>query len=157
MWKVFLLCNSLLTIFLHCVKSVQIRSHFWSAFSCIRTKYRKIRTRNNFVFGQFSRSVSFPIFFASNFFHLFWIFEYCTGYIIFRVLLFFVHFSVLSYTAWKASKYGVISGPHFPIFGLNTGKYGPEITPYLDTFHAVIVIKIFFIFDIDNMFFYKKI
>ena len=28
------------------------------------------------------------------------------------------------------SKYGVISGP-------NTGKYGPEITPYLDTFHAV--------------------
>ena len=35
------------------------------------------------------------------------------------------------------SKYGVISGPHFPVFGLNTGKYGPEITPYLDTFHAV--------------------
>ena len=35
------------------------------------------------------------------------------------------------------SKYGVISGPYFPIFGLNTGKYGPEITPYLDTFHAV--------------------
>ena len=28
------------------------------------------------------------------------------------------------------SKHGVISGP-------NTGKYGPEITPYLDTFHAV--------------------
>ena len=37
----------------------------------------------------------------------------------------------------KMSKYGVISGPHFPVFGLNTGKYGPEITPYLDTFHAV--------------------
>ena len=35
-------------------------------------------------------------------------------------------------------KYGVISGPHFPVFGLNTGKYGPEITPFLDTFHAVI-------------------
>ena len=28
------------------------------------------------------------------------------------------------------SKYEVISGP-------NTGKYEPEITPYLDTFHAV--------------------
>ena len=27
-------------------------------------------------------------------------------------------------TAWKVSKYGVISGPI-------TGKYGPEITPYL--------------------------
>ena len=23
------------------------------------------------------------------------------------------------------------------IFSQNTGKYGPEITPYLDTFHAV--------------------
>ena len=33
------------------------------------------------------------------------------------------------------SKYGVISGPYFPVFGPNTGKYGPEITPYLDTFH----------------------
>ena len=37
------------------------------------------------------------------------------------------------------SKYEVFSGPYFPVFGLNTGKYGPEITPYLDTFHAVIV------------------
>ena len=36
----------------------------------------------------------------------------------------------MTITAWKVSKYGVISGP-------NTGKYGPEITPYLDTFHAV--------------------
>ena len=25
-------------------------------------------------------------------------------------------------TAWKVSKYGVISGSCFPIFGLNTGK-----------------------------------
>ena len=25
----------------HCMKSVQIRSYFWSVFSCIRTKYRK--------------------------------------------------------------------------------------------------------------------
>ena len=36
------------------------------------------------------------------------------------------------------SKYGVFSGPYFPVFGLNTGKYGPEKTPYLDTFHAVV-------------------
>ena len=35
------------------------------------------------------------------------------------------------------SKYGVISGPYFPVFGLNTGKYGPERTPDLNTFHAV--------------------
>ena len=40
-------------------------------------------------------------------------------------------------TAWKVSKYRVISGPYFPVFSPNTGKYGPEITPYLDIFHAV--------------------
>ena len=34
-------------------------------------------------------------------------------------------------------KYGVLSGLYFPVFGLNTGKYGPEKTPYLDTFHVV--------------------
>ena len=34
-------------------------------------------------------------------------------------------------------KYGVISGTYFPVFSPNTGKYGPEITPYLDTFHVV--------------------
>ena len=57
---------------LHRVKSFQIRSIFWSLFSCIRTEYRdllrkspysgiqfeytKIRTRKNSVFGHFSRS-----------------------------------------------------------------------------------------------------
>ena len=36
------------------------------------------------------------------------------------------------------SKCGVFSGPYFPALGLNTERYyGPEITPYLDTFHAV--------------------
>ena len=40
-------------------------------------------------------------------------------------------------TAWKVSKYGVFSGPYLPVFSLNTGKYGPEKTPYLGTFHAV--------------------
>ena len=39
-------------------ESVQIESFFWSLFSCIRTKYRKIRTRKNSVFGHFSRSVN---------------------------------------------------------------------------------------------------
>ena len=59
----------------HCVKSVQILSNFWSAFSRIRTEYgeilrisplslriqsecRKIRTRNYSVFGHFSRSAT---------------------------------------------------------------------------------------------------
>ena len=42
----------------HCVKSVHIRSFFGSVFSCIRTEYRKIRTRKNSVFGHFSRSAN---------------------------------------------------------------------------------------------------
>ena len=49
--------------------------------------------------------------------------------------------STIVFTVWEVSKYGVISGPYFPVLGLNTntyeGKYRPEITPYLDTFHAV--------------------
>ena len=45
---------------LHCVKSVEIRSCFWSVFSCIWTEYRKIQTKNNSVFGHFSRSA--PLF-----------------------------------------------------------------------------------------------
>ena len=39
------------------------------------------------------------------------------------------------------SKYGVISAPHtkyLSVLSPNAGKYGPEITLYLDTFHAVI-------------------
>ena len=36
------------------------------------------------------------------------------------------------------SKYGVFSGPYFPVFSPNTGKYRPEKIPYLDTFHAVL-------------------
>ena len=48
---------------------------------------------------------------------------------------------MINYTVWKVSKYGVISGPYFPVFSPNTGKYEPEITPYLDTFHAVIIYK----------------
>ena len=38
----------------------------------------------------------------------------------------------ISITAWKVAKYGVISGPYFPVFG-------SEITPYLDTFQAVYI------------------
>ena len=39
------------------------------------------------------------------------------------------------YTARKASKYGVFSGPYLPVF---TGKYGPEKSLYFDTFCAVL-------------------
>ena len=46
------------------------------------------------------------------------------------------------YIAWKVSKYRVFSGPHFPVFSPNTGKYGSEKTPYLDTFQAVLIHQI---------------
>ena len=45
-------------------------------------------------------------------------------------------------TARKVSKYGVFSGPYFPVFGLNTGKYRLEKTPYLDTFYAVFLAQL---------------
>ena len=56
-----------------------------------------------------------------------------------------VNLKGISNTAWKVSQYGVISGPYFPeygeirryVFSLNTGKYGPEITPYSDTIDTV--------------------
>ena len=48
-------------------------------------------------------------------------------------LKFKVEGNVIMFTAWKVSKYGVFSGP-------NTGKYGTEKIPYLDTFRAVIAI-----------------
>ena len=35
------------------------------------------------------------------------------------------------------SKYRVYSGLYVAVFELNTGKYGPNKTPYLDTFHAM--------------------
>ena len=37
----------------------------------------------------------------------------------------------------KAPNTEFFSGLYFPVFGLSTGKYRPEKTPYLDTFHAV--------------------
>ena len=45
----------------YCVKSVQIRSYFWSVLFCIRSEYRKIRTRKNSVSGLFSHSDYFNV------------------------------------------------------------------------------------------------
>ena len=59
-------------------------------------------------------------------------------------LIMLLRIITLMITAWKVSKYGVFSGSCFPVFAVNaylvqpnTGKYGPEKTPCLDTFHAV--------------------
>ena len=47
------------TLWEHCMKSVQIRSIFWSVFSCIQSEYRKIQTRKYSVFVHFSCSGNF--------------------------------------------------------------------------------------------------
>ena len=47
------------------------------------------------------------------------------------------HYGLSLLTVWKVSKYGVFSGPYFPVFSSNTGKYGPGKTPYFDTFHTM--------------------
>ena len=49
-------------LFYHCVKSVRIRSYFWSIFSCIRTEYRKIAAWNNSVFCEFRLRNKFKLF-----------------------------------------------------------------------------------------------
>ena len=54
----------------------------------------------------------------------------------FLTLVSFFNYAPMN-TAGKNAKYGVFSGLYFPVFSPNTGKYGPEKTPYLDTFHAV--------------------
>ena len=46
-------------------------------------------------------------------------------------------------TTRKVSNYGVSCGPYSPVFGLNTRKYDPDITQYLDTFHAVCELSFF--------------
>ena len=53
------------------------------------------------------------------------------------------HFTLLIiiFIARKVSKYGVVSGPYFPVLGLKTRKYGPEKTPHLYVSHVVITSK----------------
>ena len=55
------------------------------------------------------------------------------------IIIKWIYSSFSQYTARKLPKYRAFSGPYFSVFGLNTGKYGPEKTPYLDTFHAAII------------------
>ena len=62
---------------------------------------------------------------------------------------------MMTNTAWKVSKYGVFSGPYFPVVSPNTGKSWSEKTLYLHTFHAVQVnfnTKAKYFWDIDKNF-----
>ena len=42
----------------------------------------------------------------------------------------------------KSVRIRSFSGPYFPVFPPNAGKYGPGKAPYLDTFHTVEKISI---------------
>ena len=68
-WFYHIAQSSLIVLSIHFLKCVQIRSYFWSVFSCIRTecgdlrsKSRKIRIRNNSAIGHFSCSDSYSRF-----------------------------------------------------------------------------------------------
>ena len=60
-------------------------------------------------------------------------------------------------TARKMPIYGVFSGPYFPVFGLNTGKYGPEKTPYLEIFCAVAASELDFRKNFQNSIINQKV
>ena len=81
-----------------------------------------------------------------------WLIDYQNSVRFFRlktIELYHIFFVYLVTSALREMcKYEVTSGTYFPVFGLNTeiyinifnpntGKCGPEITPYFDTFHAV--------------------
>ena len=86
---------------------VQIRSNFWSVFSRIRTEYgdlriwseyRKIRTRNNSVFGHFSRSDCLNKFFSPTTCTLF-----LSWYLFFKVGIFQSFSWTVSLNKWFAA------------------------------------------------------
>ena len=70
----------------------------------------------------------------------------------YKQLVISVNCFISSITAWKVPKYRVFLvriimysdwiRRLISVFSPNTGKYGPEKTPYLDTFHAVYVLEI---------------
>ena len=62
-------------VHLHCVKSVQLRSFFWSVFSCIRTKFLKspysVRILKNMDHKKFRIWTFFTHCYSSSFFFFF--------------------------------------------------------------------------------------
>ena len=50
---------------------------------------------------------------------------------------------IILLTAWKVFRYGIFSGPYFPLFALNTGKYRPEKTPHLATTRCILKSDVF--------------
>ena len=125
----------------HCVKSVLIRSFSGSYFPAFRlnTEIYGVSCRFNHIYWKNPYWKTW--FLGSKWCTVSYVHEYlvnqfrATGLFVYSVKTkkyrFFDVFrgSRKRPVAWKVSKYGIVSGPYFPVFGLNTGKYGPEITP----------------------------
>ena len=107
----------------------------------IQSEYRKIRTRSNFVFGHFSRSVIYTHILKVRL-KLSMVFL-CNWWSILKV---FLHLHCVKSVPIRSS-----SGPFFPAFGLNTEIYRVNLriqsklkkmrnrkSPNKDTFHAVL-------------------
>ena len=50
------------------------------------------------------------------------------------------------FTAGKVSKYGVISGPYFPLFGLNTEIYGVRVIIQIQSEYRKILARNYSVF-----------
>ena len=103
----------------------------------IQSECGRIRSRKNSVFGHFSRSEIFSNFRGVCSQPSVWVIEAvtvgCSKNIFEFSPIFMSSNSVFcinitsTLTAWKVPKYGVISGPYFPLFGLNTERYGESL------------------------------
>ena len=125
----------------HCVKSVLIRSFSGSYFPAFRLNTEIYGVSCGFNHIYWKNPYWKTWFLGSKWCTVSYVHEYlvnqfrATGLFVYSVKTkktrFFDVFrgSRKRPVAWKVSKYGIVSGPYFPVFGLNTGKYGPEITP----------------------------
>ena len=111
----------------HCVKSVQVRSFFWSVFSSIRTEHRKMRTRKDSVFGHFSRSVLY----FGGLFHE--VSDECNNIIIreTRKILTMLHEKIVWYLAFRWRTKSAAVDPSFIKGKIHQNNYLLLINEYL--------------------------
>ena len=131
------------------LRSIQVKKQDALGRNCLTILTKNIFQNHSKCLRKFSfylqwRSISTS--FSESMLRGILIYTFYTVILLFSNVLFIVfsnssNYLLLTYdflhSALKVSKYGVISGPYFPVFSSNTGKYGPEITLYLDNFHAM--------------------
>ena len=99
------------------MKSIKIRIFFWSIFSCIQT-------RKNSVFGHFSHSGTLGETLSSDMSSILKIAQSLPNLLLkWQTIMRIVHWV-------KSVRIQSYSGPHFPVFGLNAGKYDQNNSEY---------------------------